>query len=140
MVMADLEVHAQDPDAWAVLLDENGNLCEGLGSNVFIIKDGRMFTPGERHVLAGISRATVMELAREFKIQVEERDIDLYDAYTADEMFLTSTSLCLCGVSSVNGARIAGGTVPGPITKRLLGAYSELVACDIAGQYLSHLG
>ncbi len=139
MVMADLEVHAQDPEAWAVLLDEHGNLCEGLGSNVFIAKDGRLLTPGERHILAGVSRATVIELARELKIEVVERDIDLYDAYTADEMFLTSTSLCLCGVASVNGANIANGKVPGPITKRLLDAYSELVACDIAGQYLARL-
>lgn len=140
MVMADLEVHAQDPEAWAVLLDENGNLCEGLGSNVFVVKDGRLMTPRERYVLAGVSRATAIELARELGIEVEERDIDLYDAYTADEMFLTSTSLCLCGVASVNGARIGDGKIPGPITKRLLDAYSELVACDIAGQYLARLG
>jgi branched-chain amino acid aminotransferase len=139
MVMADLEVHARDPEAWAVLLDEHGNLCEGLGSNVFIVKEGRLLTPDERHILAGVSRATVIELARELKIEVVERDIDLYDAYTADEMFLTSTSLCLCGVASVNGAPIAGGKIPGPVTKRLLDAYSELVACDIAGQYLAWL-
>jgi branched-chain amino acid aminotransferase len=96
-------------------------------------------TPRERYVLAGVSRATVIELARELKIDVEERDLDLYDAYTADEMFLTSTSLCLCGVSSVNGAQIGGGKIPGPMTKRLLDAYSELVSCDIAGQYLRRL-
>jgi branched-chain amino acid aminotransferase len=54
-------------------------------------------------------------------------------------MFLTSTSLCLCSVASVNGGKIAGGQVPGPITKRLLDAYSELVGCDIPGQYLRHL-
>ncbi|HVY43642.1 MAG TPA: aminotransferase class IV [Hyphomicrobiaceae bacterium] len=139
MVMADMEVHAQDPEAWAVLLDENGNLCEGLGSNVFVVKNGRLMTPRERYVLAGVSRATVIELARELKIDVEERDLDLYDAYTADEMFLTSTSLCLCGVSSVNGAPIGGGKIPGPITRQLLDAYSDLVSCDIAGQYLRRL-
>ena len=108
MVMADLEVHAQDPEAWAVLLDENGNLCEGMGSNVFIVKDGRLLTPRERYVLAGVSRQTAMDLARNLGIPVEERDLDLYDAATADEMFLTSTSLCLCGVASVNGGKIAG--------------------------------
>jgi branched-chain amino acid aminotransferase len=140
MVMANHEVHAQDPEAWAVLLDENGNLCEGMGSNVFIVKDGRLMTPRERYVLAGVSRATVIELAGELRIPVEERDLDLYDAYTADEMFLTSTSLCLCGVSSVNGARIGDGRIPGPITRRLLDAYSDLVSCDIAGQYLARLG
>jgi branched-chain amino acid aminotransferase len=132
-------VHAHDPEAWAVLLDENGNLCEGLGSNVFVVKDGRLSTPSGRFVLEGISRETVIELARGAGIPCEERDIDLYDAYTAEEVFLTSTSLCLCGVSHVNGARIGKGPVPGPVTKRLLDAYTELVGCDIVGQYLSRL-
>ena len=139
MVMANLEVHSQDPEAWAVLLDENGNLCEGMGSNVFIVKDGRLLTPRERYVLAGVSRQTVIDLAGNLGIAVEERDLDLYDAATADEMFLTSTSLCLCGVASVNGGKIAGGQVPGPMTKRLLDAYSEFVGCDIPGQYLRYL-
>ena len=139
MVMADLEVRGRDPEAWAVLLDENGNLCEGLGSNIFIVKGGRLMTPRGRYVLEGVSRQTVIELAQAMKLPVEERDLDLYDAATADEMFLTSTSLCLCGVSKLNGADIAGGKVPGPISKRLLDAYSELVGCDIPGQYLSRL-
>ena len=68
-----------------------------------------------------------------------ERDLDPYDAATADEIFLTSTSLCLCAVSRFNGAAVAGGKVPGPITKRLLDAYSEMTGCDIVGQYLSRL-
>ena len=54
MVMADLEVRDRDPQAWALLLDENGNLCEGLGSNVFIVKDGRLATPQGRYVLEGV--------------------------------------------------------------------------------------
>jgi branched-chain amino acid aminotransferase len=139
MIVGEHEAHAQDPQSWAVLLDENGNLCEGIGSNIFVVKDGRLSTPQGRYVLEGVSRATVIELARSRGLPVEERDIDLYDAYTADEVFLTSTSLCLCGVASVNGARIGKGTVPGPITKTLLAAYSELVGCDIERQYLAHL-
>lgn len=139
MVMANLEVESRDPNAWAVLLDENGNLCEGLGSNIFVVRDGRLLTPQERYVLPGVSRQTVIELAEQLGIPVEQRDIDTYDAYTADECFLTSTSLCLCPVSSVNGTAVAGGSVPGPITRRLLDAYSELVGLDIVGQYLRHL-
>lgn len=139
LVLADIEVKAQAPDAWAVLLDMNGNLCEGLGSNIFLVKGERLLTPRERFVLAGISRQTVIELARDLGLAVEETDIDHYDAYTAEEAFLTSTSLCLCPVNSINGARIGAAAVPGPVTKRLLGAYSELVGCDIAGQYLRHL-
>lgn len=139
MIVADLEVQSQDPKAWALLLDENGNLCEGLGSNIFVVKDGRLATPRGKYVLEGVSRQTVMELAAGLKLSLEERDIDLYDAYTADEVFLTSTSLCLCGVVSVNGAKIGTGTVPGPITQKLLDAYAELTGCDIVGQYLARL-
>lgn len=139
MIIGELEIKDRDPEAWAVLLDENGNLCEGIGSNIFVVKNGRLLTPQGRYVLEGVSRQTVIELAAKLGIPVEERDIDLYDAYTADEVMLTSTSLCVCAVSSVNGAKIAGG-VPGPVTKRLLDAYSELVGCDIPGQYLAHLG
>jgi branched-chain amino acid aminotransferase len=140
MVMADMEARERDPEAWAVLLDENGNLCEGQGSNIFVVKDGRISTPQGRYVLEGVSRQTVIDLARQEGFEVVERDIDLYDAYTADEVFLTSTSLCLCPVSKVNGAVIADGKVPGPVVKRITDAYSKLVGCDIPGQYLRHLG
>ena len=140
MIMGDMEVRDRDPEAWAVLLDENGNLCEGIGSNIFVVQGRRISTPQGKYVLEGVSRQTVIELARAEGYEVIERDIDLYDAYTADEVFLTSTSLCLCPVSKVNGAVIKDGKVPGPVTKNLLKAYSQLVDCDIEGQYLSRLG
>ena len=139
MIVADQEVRERDADAWAVLLDENGNLAEGLGSNIFVVKDGRISTPQGRYVLEGVSRQTVIELAKAEGFDLVERDIDLYDAYTADEVFLTSTSLCLCPVSKVNHAAIGGGTVPGPVAARLLKAYSAYVGVDIAEQYLSRL-
>ena len=139
MIVADQEVRDRDPDAWAVLLDENGNLCEGMGSNIFVVKDGRISTPQGRYVLEGVSRHTVIELARAQGFELVERDIDLYDAYTADEVFLTSTSLCICPVAKVNGAVIGSGHVPGPVVAQLTAAYSESVGCDIPGQYLRHL-
>jgi branched-chain amino acid aminotransferase len=139
MIIGELEVKDRDPDAWAVLLDENGNLCEGIGSNIFVVKNGRLMTPRGKYVLEGVSRETVIELAAKLAIPCEERDLDLYDAYTADEVMLTSTSLCVCPVSAVNGKSIGDGRVPGPVTRRLLDAYSEFVGCDIAGQYLTRL-
>ena len=75
-------------------------------------------TPQGRYVLEGVSRQTVIDLARAMKLEVVERDLDPYDAATADEIFLTSTSLCLCGVSRFNGAQVADGKTPGPITKQ----------------------
>ena len=139
LVMADLEVQAQDPGAWAILLDHNGNLCEGLGSNLFLVKNGRLLTPRAQYVLAGISRGTVIDLAKQLGIACEERDLDLYDAYTADEIFVTSTSFCICPVRSINGNKAAQDAIPGEITQQLLSAYSTLVDCDIVAQYLRHL-
>ena len=80
-----------------------------------------------------------MNLARGLDMPVEERDLDLYDAYVADEAFLTSTSLCNLPVSSFNNTTIAGGQVPGPITRRLMNAFSDTAGMDFEEQYLSHL-
>jgi branched-chain amino acid aminotransferase len=134
-----LEAQATEPDSWAVLLDENGNLTEGRGSNIFLVKDGVVATPQGQFVLEGITRSTVLDLARGLDMLTEERDLDLFDAYTADEAFLTSTSLCICPIASINGTPIAGGPPPGPITRRLMQAFSDLAGMDFEGQYLSHL-
>ena len=139
LVLADREVRAQNPAAWAVLLDANGNLAEGQGSNIFLVRDGRLLTPRERFVLPGVSRQAVIDLAGQLGIRCEEQDLDLYDAYTADECFLTSTSLCICGVRSLNGRNFAAGRVPGPVTRKLTDAYKELVGCDFVAQYLQRL-
>jgi len=139
LVLADREAKAQNPDAWAVLLDVNGNLAEGQGSNIFLVRDGRLTTPRERYVLPGVSRQATIDLASQLGIPFEEQDLDLYDAYTADECFLTSTSLCICGVRSLNGRSLGAGRVPGPITQRLTDAYKEMVGCDFVAQYLALL-
>ena len=72
-------------------------------------------------------------------LTLREADIDLYDAYNADEVFLTSTSLCICPVTRVNGMEIGPkGQVWGPVTKRLADAYQRFVDHDFVGQYLKH--
>ena len=138
LIAGGLEVQAQDPGAWALLLDTAGNLAEGLGSNIFVVQKGTLYTPREQAVLSGISRETVIDLAREAGLTVVEKDIDLYDAYTAEEAFLTSTSLCICPIVSVNGAKI-GAAVPGPITRQLTEAYCRFVDFDFVAQYLKRL-
>lgn len=138
LILADLEVQAQNPEAFAVLLDENGNLCEGRGSNIFMVSDGVLITPRERYVLPGISRQTVIELANSENIPVEEKDFDLFDAYNGDEFFITSTSFCICPVRSINGVIFGDGTVPGPTTHRLMRAYVDLVGFDWISQYTKH--
>ncbi len=139
LIQADLEVKAQNPQGWPILLDMNGNLAEGPGSNIFVVKDGTLITPREQMILSGISRRVAIELAQELGITVQETDIDLFDAYTADEAFVTSTSFCICPVSSFNGSPVGDGGVPGPMTDRLTRAYSGLVSIDVVDQYLSRL-
>ena len=126
---------AADPQALSILLDLDGNLCEGMGSNIFIVRGGELATPLDRYVLAGISRSVTFELAASLDLPVHQMGIDLFDAYAADEVFVTSTSFCICPVSTINGATVGAGRVPGPVTQRLQVAYSDLVGIDIVRQY-----
>lgn len=128
-----------DPGAWAILLDEHGNLGEGGGANIFVVKGGRLATPLARYVLPGITRDAVLELATAAGIPADERDVDLYDATAAEEAFVTSTSLCVCPVASINGRRMRTGEVPGPVTRRLQEAFARLVGVDFVAQYLRYL-
>jgi branched-chain amino acid aminotransferase len=139
MVLAEQPVKAHNPDAWALLLDENGNLAEGIGSNIFIVRDGALWTPRERYVLPGVSRQMTIDCASALGIPVEERDIDMFDATNADEMFLTSTSLCILPVKRFEGRVVGDGATPGPVTKRLMDRYAADVGCDFVGQYLARL-
>lgn len=138
LLLADQEVRSQDPQAWAILLDHSGNLAEGLGSNIFFVRDGELLTPQARFVLPGISRDTVLDLASAEGIPTHQCDLDLFDAFTADECFLTSTSLCMVPVASINGRAIGDG-VPGPVTARLMDAYKRELDFDFVAQYLNKL-
>jgi len=80
----------------------------------------------------------VIELCGEIGIACAEADLDLYDAATAGEIFMTSTSLCICPVRSIGGRQLPG-PIPGPVTRRLTEAYAARVGCDFVAQYLAHL-
>ncbi|MDP6872170.1 MAG: aminotransferase class IV [Alphaproteobacteria bacterium] len=139
LIVASLETQDTSPDAWPVLLDTRGFLTEGSGSNIFLVHDGKVRTPKAQYVLAGVSRAVTMELCRQEGIEILEDDLAPYDAATADEAFITSTSLCLCPMRSFNNAAIGDGTVPGPVTSKLMEAYKAEVGTDYVGQYLANL-
>ena len=110
--MADLEAKEFNEEAWAILLDGRGFLTEGIGSNIFVVKDGVAYTPKAQFVLGGISRETAIELADDIDLEVVETDLDMFDATTSDEVFLTSTSLCICPVRTVQGSTVGDGQVP----------------------------
>jgi len=139
LILGDLEVRDRDPAAWPILLDMDGNLTEGRGANIFIVRDGVLLTPHERFVLPGISRQTVIEIAETLDLEFKEADIDLFDAYNADEAFITSTSFCVCPIQSINNVAVKSAVIPGPITSKIVEGYRQVVQHDFYGQYLSHL-
>ncbi|MBI2477262.1 MAG: aminotransferase class IV, partial [Planctomycetia bacterium] len=124
--LAEMEVKLVDPEAQSVLLDIHGNVAENKGGNVFIVSGGVLKTPRATNCLAGISRETVMQLARNHTICVEETELQPYDLYTADEVFFTSTPYCIMPATKFNGLPVGDGHV-GPITQQLLAAWSKLV-------------
>lgn len=132
-VLAELESSDVDPHSWPVLLDLEGNISEGTGFNFWIVSDGVIRTAGDRALLQGISRNNIIKLAQELDIPVVQEEIQLYDAYNADEAFVSGTSNCLLPVSKLDNRPLDGET-PGPIVKRLLAAWSEKVGVDIVGQ------
>lgn len=91
--LAEIEVKLVDPLAQGVILDIDGNIAENKGGNFFIYSDGVLITPQTNNALAGISRATIFELAITLNIPVQERNLQPYDVYTADEAFFTSTPI-----------------------------------------------
>ncbi|HIP05426.1 MAG TPA: hypothetical protein EYN43_10320 [Gammaproteobacteria bacterium] len=139
LVLAEDEVRRNAEHPWAVLLDTRGFLCEGIGSNIFLVRDGTLFTPRPQFVLEGVSRQIVIDLAVELDISVSEEDLTTFQAETADEAFMTSTSLCLCPARSYNGKTLGDGKVPGPVTTQLTAAFAKLVGYDFVGQYLRTL-
>ncbi|MCH2124133.1 MAG: aminotransferase class IV [Pirellulaceae bacterium] len=131
--LAEAEVKLVDSNAQGVILDVNGFVAENKGGNIFIVSEGELLTPTTVNCLAGISRETVLELATKLSIPTRETTLLPYDLYTADEMFFTSTPYCMMPATRFNGIDVGAGEV-GPITKRLLAAWSELVDVDIVQQ------
>ena len=112
----------------AIMLNQDGHVCEGTGENIFIVHGDRIATPTlESNVLPGITRDTVMALAQdELGVTVEERLIDRSELYTADEVFLTGTAAHIQAVGSVDH-RLVGSGGAGPITRRLQEIYFDIV-------------
>jgi branched-chain amino acid aminotransferase len=133
-VLAELEVTDVDPDAFALLVDRAGNVAEAVNiGNIFIVTDGVLRTPSDRSVLQGVSRETVLELAADLAIPAREEDLQPYDVYTADEAFVTNSNHCICPVGRVDHRPIGAG-VPGPVTAKLLAAWSDRVGLDVVRQ------
>ena len=111
----------------AILMDIHGNVCEGSGENLFIVKDGVLITPPlNASILGGITRDTILQLAREEDIVVREEMISRDQLYLADEVFFTGTAVEVTPIREVDD-RTIGDDKPGAITKRLQTRYFDVV-------------
>ncbi len=116
----------------ALLLDPEGYVAEGSGENVFIVRDGVLHTPELTSALDGITRDTIIRLARAEGMEVRERRISRDEVYIADEAFFTGTAAEVTPIREVDG-RVIGGGGRGPVTERLQKRYFDLVHGRLAG-------
>ena len=110
----------------AMLLDAEGYVAEGSGENIFIVRDGKLYTPELTSALDGITRATIITLAAEIGVPVLEKRITRDEVYIADEAFFTGTAAEVTPIREVDGRRIGAGS-RGPITERLQTMYFDQV-------------
>jgi branched-chain amino acid aminotransferase len=124
-ILANQEVRADGYDE-ALLLDTDGFVAEGAGENLFLVRDGRLVEPEPTSALEGVTRCTIIELAREEGLQVDSRRVTRDEVYIADEAFFTGTAAEVTPIVEVDRRRIGGG-IPGPVTRRLRERFVECV-------------
>ena len=109
-----------------LLLDSEGFIAEGSGENFFMVKDNKLITPDLDACLDGITRRTIISLAKELEVDFEERKIQLEEALESDEAFFTGTAVEVMPINAIDKKSIADG-VRGPITEKLQKAYLDQV-------------
>lgn len=125
-ILARIEANQAGVDE-AILLNQSGYVAEGSADNLFVVRDGQLFTPRPTDgALQGITRGVVMELATEKAIPVSACALTAYDLYTADECFLTGTGAELIPVREVDGRPLRH--CPGPVFSQLLRAFRALIS------------
>ena len=124
-IMALHDALAKNADE-AILLDKNGFISEGSGENLFIIKDSKLLTPKTDFCLNGITRQSVIQIARDLGIEVEEKNLIFDELVDADEAFFSGTAVEITPITKVDNLIIGSGTI-GPISQRLQSKYSEIV-------------
>jgi len=123
-VLAKVESHKAGYEE-AILLDDRGNVCEGSGENIFVMRDGIVFTPPQTaSILDGISRKSVIQIMRDMGIEVVERDVARAELYLADELFVCGTAAELTPLREVDDHSIGDGR-PGELTRAVQAAYED---------------
>lgn len=110
----------------AILVDEKGNLAEASAANIFFVQKETLFTPAEGAILPGITRGTVIDIARELGLRISEEEIFHERIFLADEVFFTGTACEITPVTKINKKTIGTGRA-GRVTKQISSAYQQLV-------------
>ena len=114
-----------------IMINEQGEICDGTISNIFVVKDGVLFTPASNgYVLAGVTRQVVLKLATETGTLCEERSMTADDIFQGDEVFLTNTGWEILPVTRVDGKTVDSGQ-PGPLTQILRQEFRKFVDAEI---------
>ena len=111
----------------AIMLDKNGYISEGSGENIFIVKDGNIYTPTTNHCLNGITRQSVIQIAKDLNLQVKEKNLDYDELLNADEAFFTGTAVEITPISKLDNNSINNGS-RGEITKQLQEKFQEIIS------------
>ena len=124
-IMALHDALAKNADE-AILLDKNGFISEGSGENLFIVKGSKLVTPKTDFCLNGITRQSVMKIAQNLSIDVQEQDLTFDDLLNADEAFFSGTAVEITPITTLDNLDIGDG-LRGPVTEMLQSKYSEIV-------------
>ena len=124
-IMALHDALAKNADE-AILLDKNGFISEGSGENLFIVKGSKLVTPKTDFCLNGITRQSVMKIAQNLSIDVQEQDLTFDDLVNADEAFFSGTAVEITPITTLDNSDIGDG-LRGPVTEMLQSKYSEIV-------------
>ena len=111
----------------ALMMDVNGFISEGSGENIFIVKDGFIITPTTKHCLNGITRQSVIQIARDLNYEVVEKDIQYDELVLADEAFFTGTAVEITPIREVD-EKIIGSGERGPISNKLQEAFTQIIS------------
>lgn len=126
---------AVDGYAEGIALDVNGYVSEGSGENLFVVRDGRIFTPSfGSSILGGITRASVIQIAKDFGLEVVETQIPREMLYIADEVFFTGTAAEVTPIRSIDRIAVGSGR-RGPVTERIQKEYFAYINGEIPDRY-----
>ncbi len=131
-ILAKIEANNNDVDE-AMCLENNGYIAEGVGENVFIVKNGELFSPPtSTGALAGITAETVVNIAAKLGIKVTITNLTPFMLFTADEAFFTGTAMEMAPIREVNKRQIGNGK-PGPVTKKLMSEFQKVITDPTQG-------